>query len=104
VSETSDKGRYAIKQTRVYDKTRPEGKQEVAYLFAHGDAIYFGCQMAGDAEGNRVAFLGKQHAVEFASCLLMMALGLPGAIPDGDVSFGPEMFGPQDAEDDGEES
>ena len=92
--------RYAIRQTRVYDKTRPEGRQEVAFLFAHGDAVYFGCQMARvENEPNaRIMFLSKQHAVEFASCLLMMALGLPGPIPEGDVSFARDAFGPQDGE------
>lgn len=93
MSDDGKKGR-TIKQTRIYDKRRPEGQQEVAYLFAHGDAVYFGCQMAKTPEGDGIAFLGKQHAIEFASCLLMMALGLPGAVPDGDVAFGPDVDEP----------
>lgn len=89
------KKRRVIRQTTVYDKRRTEGQQEVAILYAHDDAVYFRCQQAADKDDptNRLCFLNKQHAIEFASCLLMMALGLPGAIPDADVSFGPEQFG-----------
>lgn len=73
-----------IKQTRIYDKHRPEGRQEVALLIAckadggEPQILFTGQQYEGG-----VCFLNKQHAVEFASCMLMMALGLPGISPLG---------------------
>ena len=100
---SDDRKRHVIRNTRVWDKTRPEGQQEVAMLYAHGDRIFFACEFAvvkesPDDEGQKVCFLGKQHAIEFASCLLMMALGLPGDVPAGDVSFDPDQFGLADEE------
>lgn len=81
-----------VRNTRVYDKTRPEGQQEVAFLFAHGEHIYFATQQAQMPEGGTCGILGKQHAIEFASSLLMMALGLPGIVADADMEFGDDLF------------
>jgi len=77
-----------IKQSRIYDKRRPEGEQQIALLLAVSDPgvppqILFYCQQYEDGP----MFLDKQHAVEFASCLLMMALGLPGELPAGDCGI-----------------
>lgn len=77
-----------IKQTRIYDKRRPEGQHDVALLVActskdgEPQILFSGQQYEGG-----VCFLNKQHAVEFASCMLMMALGLPGDIPAGDCGI-----------------
>lgn len=78
-----------VKSGSVYDKTRPEGKQEIAVLRGFttpetgNGVVAFVCE--ADAEG--VCYLSKQHAVEFASVLLMLALGLPGDIPAGDCGI-----------------
>lgn len=75
-----------VKFASVYDKHRPEGRQEVAQLHARVDSetgqgyVLFVCQH--DPTGWN--FLSKQHAIEFASVLLMLALGLPGDVPEGD--------------------
>lgn len=79
--------RVVMRSSRVYDKTRPEGKQDVALIEgAVGDdgtaAVLFACQNDGKAN-----WLSKQHAVEFASSMLMIALSLPGDIPAGDMSM-----------------
>jgi hypothetical protein len=70
-------------EARIYDKHAPEEEREVAHLVAdHGRRqVWFACQHTKDG----ACFLSKQHAVEFASAMLMMALGLPGDIPGGDV-------------------
>jgi hypothetical protein len=84
---SNDKSRVVMRSSRVYDKTRPEGKQDVAIIEgAIGEdgsaAVLFGCQSDG-----KVCWLSKQHAVEFASSMLMIALSLPGDIPAGDMSM-----------------
>ena len=70
----------------IYDKRAPGGKQGIARLTLGPDAVYFGCQHTGEAGGGLVCFLGKQHAVEFATALLMLAMQLPGDIPDSDIT------------------
>lgn len=88
-----------IKQTRVYDKRRPEGHQDIALLVActsddgEPQILFTGQQYEGG-----FLFLNKQHAVEFASCMLMMALGLPGDIPAGDVGVSDDVASRQTEE------
>lgn len=90
--------KHKVRKTRIYDKRRPEGQQDVAFLvscIADGgepQILFSGQQYEGG-----VMFLNKQHAVEFATCMLMMALQLPGDIPDGDCDLSDR------AEDDGQE-
>lgn len=73
-----------ISKSRIYDRSRPEGKQDVAFLVScisddgEPQILFSGQQY----EGGWI-FLNKQHAVEFASCMLMMALQLPGTIQEG---------------------
>lgn len=69
---------------RVFDKTKPEGKQDVAMLYLAGQYIGFMCQH----DKNGINFLNKQHAVEFATMMLAMALQIKGDIPDGDITWG----------------
>ena len=75
---------HVLNYCRVYDKTRPEGQQDVAILQLEGPYVAFVCQHS--KEGINV--LNKQHAVEFATMMLTMALQLPGDIPDGDIRWG----------------
>lgn len=72
-----------VTNARVYDKHAPEGEQDVAHLVADAanGRVCFVCQHTPEG----VNFLSKQHAVEFATSLLMLALGLPGDIPAGEV-------------------
>lgn len=85
--------RVVMRSSRVYDKNRPEGKQDVARIQgAVGEdgtaVVMFACQRADD----NVCWLSKQHAVEFATSMLMIALSLPGDIPAGDMSMDSENW------------
>lgn len=85
---SNDNSRVVMRSSRVYDKTRPEGKQDVAVIEgAIGEdgsaAVLFACQR--DPGGAH--WLSKQHAVEFAASMMMIALSLPGDIPAGDMSM-----------------
>ncbi len=90
--------RVVMRASRVYDKNRPEGKQDIARIQGavgkDGSAlVMFACQRADE----NVCFLSKQHAIEFASSMLMIALALPGDIPAGDMSMDKDSW-PVDAE------
>lgn len=83
----SNSERVVMRSSRVYDKNLPDGEQDIAIIQGavskDGRAfVLFDCQHDGD-----VRFLSKQHAVEFASSMLMIALSLPGDIPAGDMSM-----------------
>jgi hypothetical protein len=72
--------------SRIYDKRKPGDQRGIALLHQVVEdgaepQIVFGCQQYAGG----VCFLNKQHAIEFASAMLMMALQLPGDVPEGDV-------------------
>jgi hypothetical protein len=75
------------KSVRVYDKHKPEGEQDIAFLYASADKgtgyVLFVCKHSPEG----VNYLNKQHAIEFATGMLMLALGLPGDVPVGDCTF-----------------
>jgi pyridoxine/pyridoxamine 5'-phosphate oxidase len=79
-----------VKVATVYDKTRPDGEQTVAEMQGVDvdgrGFVVFTCQQSQPG----VSVLSKQHAIEFASCLLMLALGLPGDVPAGDCGVATE--------------
>lgn len=93
MDEKQKADRAVMRSSLIYDKTRPKGQQSVARIQGavadDGAAIVmFGCQRAD--EDGKVCWLSKQHAIEFAASMMMIALSLPGDVSSGDMSMASE--------------